>query len=156
MRQKMNRFLITLCGVLLAIMVAEAMWQVITRYVFNSPASWTDEILRFQLIWLTMVGAATAHGLHRVMAVTMFTDKLSDKAKNTNNLVIEAFVFIFSLLVLTIGGFQVAMNASTQVSASLGINMFFVYLSLPVSGVLFMAYSVMNFKENLEARKEIK
>ncbi len=156
MRQKINRILITLCGLLLAIMVLEAIWQVITRYVFNNPSGWTDEILRFQLIWLTAVGAALAHGLNRVMAVTLFTDKLNEKAKNTNKIVIEIIVITFALLVLGFGGIKVALNASTQISPSLGINMFYVYLSLPVSGILFTVYGCMNLKEAIEIRKELR
>lgn len=155
MRLKMNRVLINLCAILLGIMVLEASWQVITRYVLNSPATWTDEMLRFQLIWLTMVGAALAHGMNRVMAVTMFVDRMSEKSRNTNAIFVECVVILFSLIVLVIGGFNVAINASTQVSASLGINMFYVYLSLPVSGILFIIYAVFNLKENLSSRKGI-
>ncbi len=155
-RQKMNRYLINICGLLLAIMVLEASWQVVTRYVFNSPSAWTDEILRFQLIWLTMIGAATAHGLNRVMAVTLFTDKLSEKAKNTNRIVVEVLVVLFSVLILIIGGSKVAINAYGQLSASLAINMFYVYVSMPIAGILFVVFGTMNITEAFKTRKEIK
>lgn len=155
-RQKLNRILITVCAVMLGLMVIEALWQVITRYVFNSPSVWTDEALRFQLIWLTMIGAPTAHGLNRVMAVTIFTDKLKTKATNTNKIIVESIIIIFSVLILIIGGFNVALNASTQVSATLGINMFIIYASVPVSGLLFTYYAGSNIKDALAARKEIK
>ncbi len=147
MRQQLNRKLIWLCAMLLGLMVFEATWQVVTRYVFNSPSGWTDEILRFQLIWLTMVGAPLAHGLNRVMAVTVFVDKMDEKKKHINKIVVEIIILIFAILVLIIGGMMVAMNAYGQVSASLGINMFYIYLSLPVSGILFVIYNVMNIKD---------
>ncbi|MFV0393131.1 MAG: TRAP transporter small permease, partial [Coprobacillaceae bacterium] len=146
-RQKLNRILITFCAALLGLMVVEALWQVITRYVFNSPSVWTDEMLRFQLIWLTMIGAPTAHGLNRVMAVTILTDRFSELKKNTNKIVVETIILIFSIFILIIGGFGVALNASTQVSATLGINMFFIYVSVPVSGLLFSYYVICNLKD---------
>lgn len=155
-RQKLNRILITLVAALLGIMVLEALWQVITRYIFNSPSVWTDEILRFQLIWMTMIGAPLAHGLNRIMAVTIFTDRLNEKQTNTNKIIVETLMLLFAIIVLIIGGMKVAMNASTQHSATLGINMFFIYISIPTSGVLFTYYNVMNLKDALRARKEIK
>lgn len=154
MRQQLNRKLIMFCALILGAMVVEATWQVISRYVFNSPSGWTDELLRFQLIWLTMIGAPLAHGLNRIMAVTVFVERMSEKNKRINKIIIEAIVFIFALLVLVIGGFMVALNANGQISASLGINMFFVYLSIPISGVLFMLYSALNLKEHI-TNKEV-
>ncbi len=153
-RQKLNRILFKLCSYLLAIMVIEALWQVGTRYIIGNPSVWTDEMLRFQLIWLAMIGAPTAHGLNRVMAVTIFTDKLKGKAKNTNTIFVEVMIFIFAILILLIGGMKVALNASTQVSATLGINMFFIYVSIPLSGLLFAYYSADNIKNALKERKE--
>lgn len=147
MRQQLNRKLIWLCAMLLGLMVFEATWQVVTRYVFNSPSGWTDEILRFQLIWLTMIGAPLAHGLNRVMAVTVFVDKMDENKKRINKIIVEIIILLFSVFVLIIGGMMVAMNAYGQISASLGINMFYIYLSLPVSGVLFVIYNVMNLKK---------
>lgn len=154
-RQKLNRVLITVCAAMLGLMVVEALWQVITRYVLNSPSVWTDEILRFQLIWLTMIGAPTAHGLNRVMAVTIFTDRIGKKAKNTNIIIVETIIVLFSIFILILGGLSVAMNASTQVSATLGINMFFIYISVPISGVLFILFASMNIKDAFGHRKEI-
>ncbi len=156
MREKLNRYLFLICAYLLAIMVAEATWQVLSRYIFNSPSSWTDEILRFQLIWLSMIGAPLAHGLNRQMAVTIFTDRFSKKSKATNILIVESIVFVFAFIVLVIGGLKVAINANTQISPSMGINMFYIYFSMPVSGVLFMLYSGQNILVQLKQNKEVK
>lgn len=156
MREKLNRYLLLICAYLLAIMVLEATWQVLSRYLFNSPSSWTDEILRFQLIWLSMLGAPLAHGLNRQMAVSVLTDRFSKKNKHINNIVIESVVFGFALIILLIGGMKVAVNANTQISPSMGINMFYVYFSMPVSGILFMLYSGQNLVNLFKDKKEVK
>lgn len=156
MREKLNRYLLLVCAYLLGIMVIEATWQVLSRYILNAPSSWTDEILRFQLIWLSMLGAPLAHGLNRQMAVSVITDRFSSKAKRRNDIIIEIIIFCFALIILLLGGMKVAVNASTQVSPSMGINMFFVYLSLPVSGVLFMLYSGRKLYGLLKDKKEDK
>lgn len=152
MRQQLNRKLIFLCAILLSVMVVEATWQVVSRYILNSPAAWTDEILRFQLIWLTMIGAPLSHGLNRIMAVTIFVDRMSPSKQRVNKIIVETLILLFALLVLIIGGMMVAMNAYGQISASLGINMFYVYLSIPISGVLFIVYNVMNIRDYITAK----
>lgn len=156
MRQQMNKKLFILCGILVAVMVIEATWQVVTRYVFNAPSSWTDEILRFQLIWLTMLGAPLAHGTNNIMAVTVFTDKLDERKKALNKIIVEIVVLFFAVIVLIFGGLEVASNAYGQVSATLQINMFYVYLAVPISGIIFAIYNILNLKEYVLKYKEVK
>ncbi|MBT6210196.1 MAG: TRAP transporter small permease subunit, partial [Woeseia sp.] len=44
----LNSVLITL----MVALVAAVSWQVISRYVFASPSSWTEEVARFLMIWV--------------------------------------------------------------------------------------------------------
>lgn len=44
--------------VLLVALLTSVILQVISRYVFNSPLAWTDEVSRFLLVWLTFIAAA--------------------------------------------------------------------------------------------------
>lgn len=45
------------CALLAALLIA-VMLQVVSRYVFQSPLPWTDEVSRFLLVWLTFIAAA--------------------------------------------------------------------------------------------------
>jgi hypothetical protein len=45
---------------LMFLLVVSVLWQVISRYVFSSPSSWTEELARFLLIWISLLGAAYA------------------------------------------------------------------------------------------------
>ncbi len=45
---------------LMAVMVFVAIWQVFTRYVLNSPSTFSEEFLRYSLIWISMLGGAYA------------------------------------------------------------------------------------------------
>lgn len=152
--QKLNRILIKFCAYLLAVMVAVAAWQVISRYVFNSPSPWTEEALRFQLIWLTLIGAPLAQGLNRQMAVTFFIDRLSKKRQRINDIFVQLVILIFAVLILIIGGGAVAFNASGQVSASMGLDMMYVYIALPISGILFAVYTSAKLIEIMKIKGE--
>ena len=52
-------FLIGLMG----IAVLNVLWQVFTRWVLQDPSSYTEELARYLLIWIGLLGAAYAAGL---------------------------------------------------------------------------------------------
>ena len=48
---------LTVACVLLAIISCLGMWQVLARFVFSQPTTWTEESMRRLLIWMVMLGA---------------------------------------------------------------------------------------------------
>ena len=56
MMKILNRFLETVLALLVALMAAGCLWQVITRFLLHNPSKYTEELLRYMLIWLTMLG----------------------------------------------------------------------------------------------------
>lgn len=151
--QQLNRTLMTVCAIILALMAVFANWQVIGRYLLSSPPGWTDEVLRFMLIWLTMIGAPLAHGLNRSMLVTFFVDRMSEKNKLINSIFVEVLVILFAAIVLIIGGLIYSKIGWNVISASIGIRMTWVYISLPISGVLFIIYSSSKIKLSITKLK---
>ena len=47
------------CG-LLALISVLGMWQVLARFVFSEPSTWTEELMRRLLVWCVMLGIAVA------------------------------------------------------------------------------------------------
>jgi TRAP-type C4-dicarboxylate transport system permease small subunit len=60
--------------VLFLVMVVAIVWQVFARYVLGAPTIWSEELARFMLVWVTMLGSAYVleHGGH--VAVTVFVN----------------------------------------------------------------------------------
>ena len=56
----MTRLLAGIATVLLSIMTLLVLYQVFTRYILNSPAAFTEELVRYFLIWTGFIGAAYA------------------------------------------------------------------------------------------------
>ena len=56
----MTRLLAGIATVLLSVMTLLVLYQVFTRYVLNSPAAFTEELVRYFLIWTGFIGAAFA------------------------------------------------------------------------------------------------
>jgi TRAP-type C4-dicarboxylate transport system permease small subunit len=60
---------------LFIIMIVVASWQVISRYILNSPSTVTEEFLRFSLIWLAMLASAYVVGKNTHIAITFLRDR---------------------------------------------------------------------------------
>jgi len=132
---------------LMIVMVLVACWQVFTRFVLNSPSTVSEEFLRYSLIWLTMVGSAYAYGKKKHLAVVFVARKVPEKYSLYLNLLVEVFVLVFIAVILLFGGTKAYQNAVGQVSSALGMPMQYLYLSLIVSGVLFLFYLILHIKD---------
>ena len=62
MQNKLNRILEIILIALLGIMVLNVSWQVFSRYVLANPSSFTDELARYLMIWLGVMGTAYVSG----------------------------------------------------------------------------------------------
>ena len=59
-KKVMTKLLAAIATILLSVMTLLVLYQVFTRYVLNSPAAFTEELVRYFLIWTGFVGAAYA------------------------------------------------------------------------------------------------
>ena len=130
--------------VLMAVMVLDVSWQVFTRFVLKNPSSFTEELAGFLLIWIGLLGASYALYSKAHLGIDVLTAKLSGKKKQLVEIIVYVIVFLFSFLVMVIGGYRLVNLTFTlnQISPSLGIPMGYVYLVLPISGLLMMYYSI--------------
>ena len=135
--------------VLMGISVLNVLWQVFSRFILNNPSSFTEELARYLLIWLGLLGAGYVTGKKMHLAIDFFVNKLSSAKKKYVELFISSSIFLFALFVMVIGGINLVSLTLylEQISASLQIQLGYVYLVLPISGVLIMFYSAINIVE---------
>lgn len=132
-----------LLAVLLAVMVASVTWQIVSRYVLSSPSSWTEELARFLLIWIGLVGGAYAYRRRMHLGLELLAERLEGRARSAHAAFVHAAVGVFAGFVLLGGGVSiVALTHSLgQHSPALGLSMAAVYAALPLSGVLVVLYA---------------
>lgn len=130
--------------VLMAVLVIDVVWQVTTRYVLGAASSYTEEIARFLLIWIGLLGSAFAYRKNLHLAFDYFSDKVTGRRKKWLGYFIHILIAIFSFLVLVIGGSYLVILTweLNQVSAALQIKLAYVYSVLPLSGALIILYAV--------------
>lgn len=146
MRKIIDKSLETLLIALLAFLVVDVLWQVTSRYLLTSPSSVTDELAGFLLIWVGLLGAAYVAGCNQHLAIDLFIRSLSPGRRRIIRYFIAFVVFLFAIAVLVVGGSWLVYTrfALGVTSASLQINLGYIYLALPVSGLLTAYYAVDN------------
>jgi TRAP-type C4-dicarboxylate transport system permease small subunit len=138
-----------LAGTLIIAMVSillTVIWQVVSRYVLKDPASVTEELSRFILIWIGILGAAYAYRQNAHLGFNLIVERQSRKVKRLLLTCVEVIVIIFCVLVMAYGGAElVSLTLELeQISAALGVKMGFIYSVLPLSGGLIIAYALVN------------
>ena len=109
-----------IAALLLFIILATMATQVFARYVFGSPFSWSEEVARLSLIWLTFISAAFVMAQGRHIAVDMISARFGDRGK----FLIECFSFLVvaaACLLLLIGGAKFIWYVGKVGSPSLGV-----------------------------------
>ncbi|WP_102869086.1 TRAP transporter small permease [Pseudovibrio exalbescens] len=134
---------------LLFVLVLILTWQVVSRYGLNDPSTFTEEALRFGVIWLSLLGAAYTVGKSKHMSIDLLVELASSRLKKILQMLVPIAFVLFASVVLFNGGMRGMVIASSQVSPVLQIPMPWIYASLPTSGILMIAYSIINFFELL-------
>ena len=158
--------------VAVAALVGSVVWGVMTRasgdFVANysggsvdgiwgwlpsGQAPWTEELAKFLLIWVSLLGGAVAFGRHSHLGVDYFVGKLDKSASQWSQMLVHGIVLFFAIAVLVVGGVRVVSNtlAMEQVTPVLGWKMGHVYLALPIAGAFVALYTLDSALETMAA-----
>ncbi len=143
--------------VLMAANVLNVLWQVFTRFILKNPSSFTEELARYLLIWVGLLGAGYVAGRKMHLAIDVVVKRLTGRARLVVEYLIEVSIFVFAFLVMVFGGIRLVIITLTlnQISAVLRIKLGYVYLVLPLSGLLIMFYSLLFITEIYRKQKDI-
>jgi TRAP-type C4-dicarboxylate transport system permease small subunit len=142
MRAILDRLLERFLVFIMSVLVIDVLWQVFSRYVLNTPSSFTDELAGFLLIWVGLFGGAYVAGKNEHLAIDLLIQKSSSKRKRRLELVINISILLFAVLVMVVGGiWLVYTRFILEVrSAALELPLGYVYIVLPISGLLIAYY----------------
>ncbi len=143
-REKLDKLLGRILIVIMSLMVVNVLWQVFTRFVVGTPSSFTDELARYLMIWVGVLGAAYVAGKNQHVSIDVFANKLSmNKQKKLSNFV-GIIIILFAITALVIGGIRLVYISHIlgQHSSALQIPLAYVYMVIPISGILVIYYKI--------------
>ena len=153
-KNRLDTILKWLLVFIMGAMTINVLWQVFSRFILQNPSSITEELARYMLIWLGILGASYVAGQKMHLAIDLLSTKLKGKSKSYLEIVIQSIIFLFAFFVMVIGGFrlvQITLSLN-QISAALQIPLGYVYTVLPISGIIMMFYSVTFIIEELKKK----
>jgi len=140
-----ERLLGRVLALLMLVLVASVAWQVLSRYLLAVPAPWTEELARFLLIWIGLLGAAYAYRADSHIGFDTLSNRIVSPAGRLRvTRVTHGVCLLFALLVLVVGGGSLMLMTweLRQYSAAMGIPVALVYAVLPLSGLLIAGFAV--------------
>ena len=140
----LTKIMTSILIIAMGLMVFVVTWQIFTRFILNDPSLYSEEMAGFLLIWIGMLGSVYALITKSHIGIDIFTKNLKGKEKTISILMIYSLIILFSLSVLVIGGSRLVHLTFSldQISPALGIKMSYIYLVIPLSGILIIIYSI--------------
>jgi len=116
--------------------------QVILRYVFNSPLTWSEELARYLFIWCAFLGwiIASRKGSH--LAMTFVAERLPPRVQAAVTVGIQIATIYFAWILGTRGARLVANNWDVE-NVAVPFNLGVVYLIEPVAAAAIAGYALL-------------
>jgi TRAP-type C4-dicarboxylate transport system permease small subunit len=140
-KQALKKPVESMCGLLMVLITLVIFLQVISRYVFQHPFDWPEELARFLFVWVALLGAALAlkRGVH--FSIDALVKRFSGGWQLSIAISVQMMLSLF-ILTIALKGFQLAMKVKDQLSPGMEISMTLPYLSVPVSFTLMFLFTL--------------
>lgn len=143
-KEILDKVLLAFAGAAIITMTLLSAWQVIARYILNNPSTMSEEIIRYMLIWFTLLAAAYVFGQNKHIAILFIRESMPHKMQVFLTYLSQITILLTVVAVFLYGGVKITMLTIPQIAPATGISMGFVYTALPVSGVIILFYTIYN------------
>ncbi len=143
-RGRVDKILANFLVIIMTVMVLNVLWQVASRFILGSPSSFTDELARYLMIWVGILGAAYVSGRNMHVAIDVLPKRLNQKMQNRLKLMVRLLIIFFCLGAMVIGGSRLVYitHILDQNSPALQVPLSLVYVVIPISGLLVIYYKI--------------
>lgn len=150
LRKTIDKILANFLVIIMAVMVINVLWQVASRFIIGTPSSFTDELARYLMIWVGILGAAYVSGRNMHVAIDVLPRRFSPPTQKRLMLVVRLLIIFFCLTAMVIGGSRLVYITYVlgQNSPALQVPLAVVYMVIPVSGVLIIYYKISDILKN--------
>jgi TRAP-type C4-dicarboxylate transport system permease small subunit len=127
-------------------------WE-IWSWLPTGQAGWTEELARFLLVWVSLLGGAVAFGVKGHLGVDYFVGKFHPDVRKLMSVFVHGVVLFFAGSIFLYGGSRIVADALAmeQMTPALGWKMGYVYLALPIAGIFMILFTIENLIETLVA-----
>lgn len=132
-----------------AIMLIVAWVHVIRRYIFNNSLTWSEEFLRFSLVWFALLSASIIHKKRGHLGILTFREMMPKKIQKFFERSMP-YLALLATLLTAIYGVNIMIRVQGQFSPALRIPVALPYAAIPVSFFLMSIYGVAHIIEDFK------
>jgi TRAP-type transport system small permease protein len=146
-----NRLVEVMIFVMLAIMVMVISAGVFWRYVLNDSLSWSEELGRYLLVWISFLGASIGTYQAAHISISVVTDRLPPRIRWLTQLATDLMIVVF-LSAILYQSIKILPVMSVRIAPTLGLRMSVVYVVLPLSSAVMLLHMVARCASTLSSR----
>ena len=121
--------------VILAALLITLSLQIASRFLFEFPLDWTEELARVGQMWLVFIGAAVGARRAEHFVVEVFMERVKFPGKQLVARAIDVLVIAFFLVLALVSAYM-AWFGSIQIMPVLNASVAWAYASIPVGCAL--------------------
>ena len=140
--------------VMMVIAASLGVFQIITRFVLEQPAEWSEILIRFSLIWMVFLGIPAAFRQGAMVSVDVLYRWSPPRLKRVLDWVVSLAALTLIAIIIW-WGWDYAQRGSVQSMAGLeSISMFWAYLAMPVGGLFCVIGIIANLLDPIRMELE--
>lgn len=118
--------------------------NVVLRYCFQSAIFWTEEMLRYIMVWITLIGMSICVSEDSHISIDVLSNLIKPKHRKILKIVLNILGLIFGLFFLYVSTkFVIQIKSTGQVSATIwDTPMYIIYSCFPIGFLLYSVRSV--------------
>lgn len=137
----LERVLRLIIGLSMLVMLVVIAYQVILRYIFKASNIWSEELARYLMCYVVLLGAAIATRKYAHLQVDFLINMLKPRARCIAMCVCTLAGMVF-LGYFFVYGVELCKSTMTSISSGTGIPMSYAYACLPIGAALMMLSSL--------------
>ncbi len=141
-----------LAGLILVMSVLIS-WQVFARYVMGNSLSFSEEVSRFSMVWMTMLGAAYAYRYGSLISVDLLASLSGPRVGRGLRIAIAAASCLFAWVLLT-QGISITERVAGQTAPSTRVSMAWLYGAMPAGAALVLLNAIAILAEDFAGLRE--
>ncbi|MHA6251833.1 TRAP transporter small permease [Oceanobacillus sp. CAU 1775] len=135
----LNFIIKILLGTFISVALVVMTWQIVARYFFSAPLPWSDELVRYLLVWITFLGAGLAVRYSKLIRLDFVFNliKLPHLVERGLRGLATLLTIAFCVIIL-IYSWELLTIVHPQKSSSMKIPMSIPYAAIPIGSLIML------------------